>query len=131
MSLSKNLALACFNVSFLLKVESDFSDSLDSDDWDGDDLSSVLSWLDDDAFCITELSVSSDLITLLMDELLFFESTSSSCSVRFGGSLFSSTGLFVVEFFSSSISSSWRRGVVSQILLSAFTASSMGDFAIS
>ena len=140
MSLSRNLALACFIDSVLLEVTSVFPGSLFSDDRDGEDLSPVWSWLDDDGFCITVFSVSSDFVTLLLDEMIFFASIHSPGSVRFGGSFSSSMIDFVfitlplLEFEDcvDSIVSSCRSGVVSQMLPSKLLpASSTGDLAIS
>ena len=133
MSLSKNLALACLIDSCLLEVWPVFSDSLLSDNWVGEELFPFGTWLDDDGLCITVLSVSSDLVTLLFGELI------SPGSVRVEESLFSSTIDFesktvpLLEFEVSfdSISSSCLSGVVSQMLLSLMSASTTGDLAIS
>ena len=133
MSLSKNLALACLIDSCLLEVWPVFSDSLLSDNWVGEEPLPFGTWLDDDGLCITVLSVSSDLVTLLFGELI------SPGSVRVGESLFSSTidfesktvPLFEFEVSFDSISSSCLSGVVSQMLLSLMSASSTGDLAIS
>ena len=133
MSLSKNLAFACLIDSCLLEVWPVFSDSLLSDNWVGEELFPFGTWLDDDGLCITVLSVSSDLVTLLFGELI------SPGSVLIGESLFSSiidfesktVPLFDFEVSFDSISSSCLSGVVSQMLLSLMSASSTGDLAIS
>ena len=131
MSLSKNLALACLIDSCLLWPV--FSDSLLSDNWVGEEPFPFGTWLDDDGLCITVLSVSSDLVTLLFGELI------SPGSVLIGESLFPSiidfesktVPLFEFEVSFDSISSSCLSGVVSQMLLSLMSASSTGDLAIS